>query len=562
MDVVIALHSHLPFVLHHGRWPHGSDWLSEAAVDTYLPLLETLNELAVEGLPSPMTVGITPVLANQLALPSFRTEVAAFLTQRLAACDEAIADFAVSGETELSPIAHYWRGRLARLQRLFERTEGDLVRAFRHHEEQGRIEIMSSAATHGFLPLLGREESIRLQLSVGRADHVRLFGREPRGCWVPECAYRPRGPWQPHPAARYAERRPGVEEHLAEHGYRYFFTDSHLAAAGRTLGLYREPDFPLGHLAISDDALELRTARSPYRAYQVSPRPEHGPVTTLVRDPVSSRQVWSRQQGYPGDGGYLEFHKIRYPGGLKLWQVTDPAADLGDKLPYDPNTARARCYRDAKRYAHLLRSLADEQAADQGELIVAPFDTELFGHWWFEGVDFLRDLYRALARQPRPTPTTASQHLRNTPARTAVELAAGSWGANGDFSKWLNPGTEWTWMRLWALEELFWNAAPPALGRPETHAVLAQAARELLLAQASDWQFIISSGTAVDYATKRFVEHVENCERLVGGLAATGPGLAAAQDDAAALRSINDLFPDVLSAVAAAVGRGPLAQSA
>jgi 1,4-alpha-glucan branching enzyme len=562
MDVVIALHSHLPFVLHHGRWPHGSDWLSEAAVDTYLPLLETLNELAVEDVPAPMTLGITPVLANQLAHPSFRTEVTAFLTQRLAACDEAIADFEVSGETELTPIAHYWRGRLARLERLFERTEGDLVAAFRHHEDEGRIEIMSSAATHGFLPLLGREESIRLQLSVGRADHVRLFGRAPRGCWVPECAYRPRGPWQPHPAARAAERRPGVEEHLSEHGYRYFFTDSHLAAAGRTLGLYREPDFPLGQLVASDDALELRAARSPYRAYQVSPRPEHRVVTTLVRDPVSSRQVWSRQQGYPGDGGYLEFHKIRFPGGLKLWQVTDPAADLGDKLPYCPNTARARSYRDAQHYANLLRMIADQQAFAQGELIVAPFDTELFGHWWFEGVDFLRDLYRALARQPRPAATTASQHLAAVPARAAVELAAGSWGANGDFSKWLNPGTEWTWTALWAVEDLFWNAVPASLGRPETHAVLAQAARELLLAQSSDWQFIISSGTAVDYATKRFVEHIENCERLVAGLATTGPALAAAQADAAALGQINDLFPDVLDAVATAVGRRPLAQPA
>jgi 1,4-alpha-glucan branching enzyme len=554
MQLIVALHSHLPLVLNHGRWPHGSDWLTEAAVDTYLPLLEALNSFETAEVAAPVTLGITPILASQLAHPAFVRELDAFLTQRLEACDEAVADFAARGEDTLTPIALFWRGRLARLRRLFQREDQDLVRAFRRHEAAGRIEIMSSAATHGFLPLLGREESIRLQLACGRAVHRRLFGTRPAGCWAPECAYRPRGPWQPHPAARAEGRRPGVEEYLGEAGYRYFFSDAHLAQAGRTLGLYGGPDGPDGQLLAAEDALDLPAARSPYRAYQVSPRRGAPVVHTLVRDPRSSRQVWSRHQGYPGDGGYLEFHKIRYPGGLKLWRVTRPTVDLGDKEPYDPNVARARARRHAHHYADVLQELARTEG-DRGEVIVAPFDTELFGHWWFEGVDFLADLYRELARRPAPVPVTASAHLSGRTGALAVELAEGSWGANGDFSKWLNPDTEWTWLRLWDAEERFWAVAPAALDRPEAHAVLAQAARELLLAQASDWQFIISSATAADYATRRFTEHVDGCLRLVEGLASNGPRLAGAGQRAEALGRVNDVFPDVLDSVAVALGR-------
>ncbi|MCK6557513.1 DUF1957 domain-containing protein, partial [Candidatus Binatia bacterium] len=187
-------------------------------------------------------------------------------------------------------------------------------------------------------------------------------------------------------------------------------------------------------LLASDDPLDLPAARSPYRAYQVSPRKGAGVVATLVRDPISSRRVWSRYQGYPGDGAYLEFHKIRFPGGLKFWRVTDSQTDLGGKLRYDPNGARARAREHAVDYARLVTSVARE--AERGaDLIAVPFDTELFGHWWFEGVDFLGDLYRALRHARGPTPTTASEHLTRAPARTAVELAEGSWGANGDFSK-------------------------------------------------------------------------------------------------------------------------------
>src|SRR5262245_20845454 len=168
MDFVLTLHSHLPWVLHHGRWPHGSDWLCEAAVDTYLPLLEVLDRLEREGTGAPLTIGVTPVLANQLAHPDFSSELAAFLAQRLEACDETEGDLVVSGETHLVPIIHFWRARLERFRCRLAGAEDGIVGMLARHARAGRIELISSAATHGFLPLLRCPESVKLQLRLGR----------------------------------------------------------------------------------------------------------------------------------------------------------------------------------------------------------------------------------------------------------------------------------------------------------------------------------------------------------------------------------------------------------
>jgi len=156
MDFVFMLHSHLPYVLNHGRWPHGSDWISEAAVDTYLPLLEVLRRLENDGIAAPVTIGFTPVLANQLANPLFADELEAFLAQRLEACDAAASQLPAAGDAHLLPLVDYWRERLTRFRDLFRSIGGNLIEAFRALEAAGRIEIVGSAATHGFLPLLAR----------------------------------------------------------------------------------------------------------------------------------------------------------------------------------------------------------------------------------------------------------------------------------------------------------------------------------------------------------------------------------------------------------------------
>jgi 1,4-alpha-glucan branching enzyme len=269
--------------------------------------------------------------------------------------------------------------------------------------------------------------------------------------------------------------------------------------------------------------------------------------------------VWSRDLGYPGDAWYLEFHKIRWPGGLKFWRVSAPNSDLGAKRPYDPSAALAQAALHGSHFASLLASIRSSGEGGGDGLIAVPFDTELFGHWWYEGVDFLAAVYRDLTNGHGVRAVTASEHLDGHPPRIGIELAAGSWGAGGDDGMWLNARTAWTWERLWRLEDRFWNVAPLALALPETHPVLAQAARELLLAQASDWQFIITTGAVTDYAERRFGLHAGDAELLVAILEDAVRGAvipAQALGITAELQRRDALFPDVLTQVAGAVERG------
>jgi 1,4-alpha-glucan branching enzyme len=345
--------------------------------------------------------------------------------------------------------------------------------------------------------------------------------------------------------------RRGIEEHVADAGFKYFFVDSHLASAGHAFRLYGAEGGP------ADDS-EVRN--SPYRAYRVASARGATPVSALVRDPLASRQVWSRQEGYPGDEWYLEFHKIRWPGGLKYWRVSAPGSDLGAKQPYDPSRAVERAGSHARHFVQLLGRIAAERAAaDAGskqpaeDLIAVPFDTELFGHWWHEGVDFLEQVYRALKAEPVVRGCTARDHLARMPSGRGIHLTAGSWGANGDFSMWLNDETAWTWPRLWAIEASFWDQAGEALESPALQPVLAQAAREMLLAMGSDWQFIISTGAVTDYAVKRFTEHCADAEFLLSALAPGASNVAAAQTRAEELWLRDHVFPNVLDAVRAAL---------
>jgi 1,4-alpha-glucan branching enzyme len=277
-------------------------------------------------------------------------------------------------------------------------------------------------------------------------------------------------------------------------------------------------------------------------------------VAAFARDPKASAQVWSRHGGYPGDGAYLDFHKIRWPGGLKYWRVTGSSVDMGAKEPYDPPTAAAHADAHAAHFARLIDALAADEPRKSPAVLAAPFDTELFGHWWFEGPHFLEETYRLLPGHPDVHPSTASAHLQMHPPAGALRLPSGSWGANGNFSMWLNEQTAWTWERLWPLEESFWDVAPSALTDPLKRTVLEQATRELLLAQSSDWQFIISTGAVTDYAFRRFNGHCDEAERLVSALR---PGheseLPAALRLAEESRQRDDLFPDPLPAVEAAL---------
>ncbi|HEY3215501.1 MAG TPA: 1,4-alpha-glucan branching protein domain-containing protein [Candidatus Eisenbacteria bacterium] len=552
-----VLHSHLPWVLNHGRWPHGVDWLNEATVESYLPLWQVLRARAAGGRSLGVTLGMTPVLCEQLAHPAFHRELVDYLNQKIGAAVEDRKWFTRSGENELAALAERWeRAYRSSLEDLMGPHGPNLVARFRRLEEQGAIEVITSGASHAYLPLVSSDLAVAGQVRTARVAHRRHFGRDPRGIWLPECAYRPAGTW-PSPQIEAAgggagppRQRRGIEEILADQGIRYFFVDSHLLAGGRPLGVYADRFEALRHLA--RDAGEPAAAAGghpPYRPYRVGPR---AAASCFGRDPATALQVWSGEHGYPGDPVYLDFHKKRFPGGHRYWSVTHPKADLAHKQVYRPGAAEARCPEHAAHFIALLeRTLQEARRLQSASPVVcAMYDTELFGHWWFEGPRFLGEVLDLCDRGGGVAPMLPSRYLELHPPDEVVSLPEGSWGDGGGHQVWLNPETRWTWAPVHAAEARFAHLTHEAAARPRDpllDRLLSQAGREMMLLESSDWQFLITTFSARDYAELRVTEHAEAFERLASLAERRGSGGALGEADEHFLSEIerrDDLFPD------------------
>jgi 1,4-alpha-glucan branching enzyme len=503
----LVLHGHLPDVVGHGVWPHGTDWLYEAAAETYLPFLRMADGLAADGIPFKATVGLTPVLCEQLADPRFFAGLKRYLQRKQRAAQQDAATMAESGE-EGAGLALHWRDHYASLLEDFvEKYDRDILADFRRLQDLGDLEIICCAATHGFLPLLPTDRAIERQLDVGIATHIRHFGRRPRGIWIPECAYRPEGSWT-SPGSGRKRRRKGISEFLSERGLEFFFVETHMVRGGVARPAYGGPAADLAG-----------SRRSPHRIYATPTA--HGDVHVLARDPRSSEQVWSGEIGYPGEPAYLEFHKKKYPGGHRYWSVTDSKIDLGAKRPYDLSVIPGRVRSHAEHFAHMLEEIPP--ASDGKPVVVTSmFDFELFGHWWWEGIDWIGQLFRTLAADhPKVEVATASEAIAAFGPPDGVELPAGSWGKKGDFSVWSNADTTDYWKRVEAAEEALDLVARGALD------LVPAAKRQVLLLQSSDWPFLIENGAARDYAEARIAEHDEALWRLVKIASRSGPRNAA-----------------------------------
>jgi 1,4-alpha-glucan branching enzyme len=549
----LVLHTHLPMVVNHGRWPHGSDWLCEATFECYLPLLETAHRLVADGISPKWTINLSPVLTEQLASPEFQKELSFYHDNARRACAESREHFTREGQKEIVRLTHFWEEFFERMWEMHRRIGGDIPGTFADLQRAGHVEIITCAATHGYLPLLARDESIHLQLRTAVETHRRHFGRAPRGIWLPECAYRPRYEWTPptgRDSGRERRMRPGIEEMLAVHGLEYFVADSHLVAAGQPMFLYRDY-IPLkeGHWGEPVAATPSAEARSPYAPYRVASRGGTGQAVAFFRDPRSTVQVWSREHGYPGEFAYLEFHKKHFPGGLRFWRITDNQGDLGTKAVYDPDVAAQKAGRQASHFVELVADTLARASGDGPALVCSPYDSELFGHWWFEGPRWLEHVARGMARAGLPC-MTLGEALEAVPPRATLGLPEGSWGEGGDHRVWLNRDTEWTWDRVYSAEAEWVDHLAGLAGRstPELRRVLTQAARELLLLQSSDWQFLITTGTASDYAERRVAEHYADFKRLCEMARALEAGDPLSSDAAESLRRIERddfCFPDL-----------------
>ncbi len=518
----LVLHSHIPYVLDHGSWPHGMDWLYEAAAETYMPLLDVLERLAAEDIAAPVNISFTPVLAAQLKDPEFARGFDGYLRMKIAVAEDDRVYFTKVGSV-LLPLTEYWAGWYRKLLLDFnERYGRDIIAAYRSLQDRGRLEILTSAATHGYFPLLGRDESIRHQIRQGRHVHRDCFGRDSRGFWIPECAYRPGYAWKPPVGGGEAFARLGVDEILSQEEIGYFFVDSHLLRGGEAVGVYldRFPGLKLLWEKFQKEYAPTDEIRhDPYSAYLAYP----SRLPFFVRDEVSGSQVWSRHMGYPGDGWYLEFHKKHFPGGMRYWRITSSEADLAVKEPYDPAKVRERVEDHAAHFASvIIAALKDKEEG----VVVALYDTELFGHWWFEGPEWLYAMLKKLSRS-EVRAITAGDCLEKLPPRTPMSLPEGSWGKGGFHWIWLNEETSWVWEKIYRIEAE--AAAIEARGASTNKRLLRQFYREKFLLESSDWPFLISTLSAKDYAENRAAEHFSRALELAAWLKA-GRELTAADD--------------------------------
>jgi 1,4-alpha-glucan branching enzyme len=465
--LALVLHAHLPFVRHpeHPEFLE-EDWLYEAITETYIPLLRMLERLARERVPARLTMTLSPPLCEMLVDPLLRSRYLA----RTEALLEVVRSQRGRFEGPFAQAGAMYERLFAESLEFARRT--DLVAAFRHFQDAGLLEILTCGATHGFLPFV---RSPRPQIRAAVANYRKHFGRAPRGIWLPECAY-----------------APGLDAVLAEEGLRYFFLDAHGILNGSRVpryGIYAPVRTPAGCLAFG-------------------------------RDFETSKQVWSAREGYPGDPVYREFYRdLGYDLGkgrglgIKCHRITGDVP-LDRKEPYDPDAARARAAEHAWnfRFNRELQARWLRERLGIAPTIVAPYDAELFGHWWFEGPVFLEELLRALAGSDVRAVSPADL-LEEGPFQP-MEPAASSWGDKGYYEVWLNGSNDWIYRHQRLAEERMAELARREAGSELERRILNQAAREVLLAESSDWAFIMTMGQVVPYAHRRFREHIARFTRL------------------------------------------------
>lgn len=536
--------------------------MCEAVAETYLPLIAALRRLRAKGIPGGLTLSVSPVLAEQLAHSELPEILGEYLDERIRTGAEDTERFAREDSPELTAAARYWHDFHAEALSFYRNDlGGDVLGAFRDLAESGTLELATCGATHAYLPLLGRDETIALQLELARRTHERYFGQAPRGIWLPEMAYRPGGMWTSPTGAAPARHRPGLEEHVAGAGLSWFPVDAAMLLGGRSFGSY--PDFfhtrtDLQNAAAADSPPHPRprAPRDSHHSYWVARSNDRTPqVGCFIRDPRTSLQVWSGEQGYPGDGAYLEFHKKADSGGQRYWCVTGPDTDLADKAVYDPAAATERAKVHADHFVKLVESSL--RGAEAPAVLVAPFDAELFGHWWYEGVAWIEAVLKRLHASEQVEITTVGRQWQESPARQVVALPEGSWGEGGHHYVWRNRQVDWIWDLIHPAEDELWQLYEEAQRSGDATALrLVHAlARQLLVLSASDWPFLITTDGAADYAAERVRQHADDLAQLA---AMTRERLRGAECTLGGLQFLEELeeregfFPDLEGALAAA----------
>lgn len=485
----LVLHAHLPYIRHpEHEYFLEENWLYEAITETYIPLLDVLDGLVNDNVDFRITISLSPPLVEMFNDSLLRERCLRHINRLIELSEREIVR--IMGDSSFEPLARMYNERFRRIKYLYEECyKKDITTAFRRLQDTGRVEIVTCAATHGYLPnLCINPQAVRAQIKVAVSSYIKNFGRAPVGMWLPECGY-----------------YPGIDGFLKEAGIKFFFMETHGILHGKPgprYGIHKPVSCLSG-------------------------------VTAFGRDIESSKQVWSSIEGYPGDFDYRDFYRdigfdlpmeyirpyihpddIRIHTGIKYYRIT---GKTNHKEPYVRKWALDKAAEHAGNFM-FNRGRQIEFLHDTFKfrpVITAPYDAELFGHWWFEGPEWLNFLLRKIARDQKLLRTiTPSEYLDENPDLQTISPSISSWGYKGYSEVWLNGSNDWVYRhlhkaaeRMIELANRFQNAG--VCRDAPLQRALNQAARELLLCQSSDWAFIMKTGTAVEYAVRRTREHIE-----------------------------------------------------
>lgn len=476
----LLLHAHLPFVRHLEFESFLEEtWFFEAITESYIPLLKIFERLLADGIEFRLTLSLSPTLVAMFQDSSLQQRYMEHMTRLLELAEKEIDR--TRRDPQLQPLARMYRWLFSESLAIFRGYDCDLNNGFKRYQRAGVLELITCAATHGYLPLLRQGPgAVHAQVQLAAQSHERVFGAPARGIWLPECGY-----------------YPGLEDILQQAGFRYFMTDAHgiLNADVRPRhGIYAPLACPNG-------------------------------VAAFGRDPASSRQVWSGAEGYPGDPDYREFHRDigfeiepkalapylseghpRFATGIKYYRIT--GCNNEPKQPYQRRAALLRAEQHATHFLNERQRQVEQVKShlDRPAMILSPYDAELFGHWWFEGPQWLKELIMKIHAQDQIELLTPSDYLRRHPVIQSGTPSASSWGEGGYSAYWLSTDNSWIYphlhqaaIRMRALAHI--HRAEP--NGSLVHRALSQAVRSLLLAQASDWAFMMKAQTTVEYAERR-----------------------------------------------------------
>jgi 1,4-alpha-glucan branching enzyme len=486
-----VLHSHLPFVKHpEYDYFLEEHWLFEALSESYIPLLMKMEKMVSEDIDFRLAISMTPPLLEMLSDEYLTGQYEKHLDKLIILSE--MESKRLKKDRDFFPLARFYHKKFKEIKSFFNNfLKNNVLNGYRYFSDLGKLEIITSCATHGFLPLLrANHKSVDVQISVAVDSFNKHFGRSPDGIWLPECAY-----------------YENLDEVLRKYDLKYFFLDSQGLMDGKPVPRY-----------------------SIY-----APVYTKTGVAAFARDPKTSKQVWSGDVGYPGDSRYRDFYRdigfdldfnyikpyispdgVRVFTGIKYYKIT---GKTDYKEPYKPEEAAEKNVEHALHFCsergkqiEALNSLMDRPP-----VLVSPYDAELFGHWWFEGPDFLYHVFREIEKNKVISAITPSEYLSMFPQNQVISPSPTSWGYRGYYDVWLNGENDWVYRHLHYMADTLENLANKHFNETDKvkNRLLNQLTRELLLAQSSDWAFLMTTNTAREYSTRRTKEHIANFNGLL-----------------------------------------------